>query len=99
MGNQANPVLLQKGDPSRTPLFLIHDVSGAIFNYYKLESLDRPVYGIYSPWLQSKEKWEGDLSVVINKCIELIKSVVPRGEILAGGNLQSRPFQNRETYN
>ncbi|KAF2730698.1 hypothetical protein EJ04DRAFT_444523 [Polyplosphaeria fusca] len=80
-----NPMLLQQGDASRTPLFLIHDSSGAVFNYFKLEPLGRPVYVIYNPWFRNTEKWEGGTMLFVNKYIELIKSVKHRGDILVGG--------------
>ncbi|KEY68601.1 hypothetical protein S7711_05783 [Stachybotrys chartarum IBT 7711] len=85
MESKGNPALLQKGDPSRLPLFLIHDSSGGIFNYYKLETLERPVYTIYNPWFRNKHKWEGGIELFVSKYIELIKTVVPRGDILIGG--------------
>lgn len=85
MENQANPALLQAGDPNRTPLFLIHDAGGGVFSYFKLEALGRPVYTIYNPWFRNTTKWEGGAMMFVEKYIQLIKSVVPRGEILVGG--------------
>jgi thioesterase domain-containing protein len=80
-----NPVLLQKGDPCQAPLFLIHDASGGIFNYYKLENVGRPIFAIQNPWLGHGAKWEGGVMTLVNKYIELIKSVMPKGDILVGG--------------
>jgi thioesterase domain-containing protein len=85
MENQPNPALIQKGDPSRIPLFLIHDAGGTISHYYKLENIDRPVYTIYNPWLQSETRWEGGSMRFVIEYIKLIKSVVSSGEILVGG--------------
>ncbi|KAM7190947.1 Alpha/Beta hydrolase fold [Rhypophila sp. PSN 637] len=83
--DKPNPSLLQTGDPTRTPLFLIHDAGGGILDYFKLESLGRPVYAIHNPWFHNKTKWEGGARLFVDKYIQLIKSVVPRGEILVGG--------------
>ncbi len=85
---QTNPSLIQPGDPShpnRAPLFLIHDAGGAVFNYYKLAPLGRPVYSIHNPWFRNKTKWDGGALMFVHKYIELIKSVVPRGDVLVGG--------------
>lgn len=85
MESRGNPALLQQGDPSRTPLFLIHDSSGGVFNYFKLEPLGRPVYTIHNPWFRNTEKWDGGTMLFVEKYIELIKTVVRRGDILVGG--------------
>ncbi|KAF2799248.1 hypothetical protein K505DRAFT_194043, partial [Melanomma pulvis-pyrius CBS 109.77] len=58
-----------------TPLFLIHDSSGTVFNYFKLEPLGRPVYTIYNLWFQNTEKWNGGTMLFVEKYIELIKSI------------------------
>lgn len=85
MESQVNPAQLQQGDASRAPLFLIHDSSGGVFNYFKLEPLGRPVYTIYNPWFRDTEKWKGGTMHLVEKYIELIKTVVRRGDILVGG--------------
>ena len=85
MDKKSNPALLQKGDPSRTPLFLIHDAGGGIYNYYKLENIGRPVYTIYNPWFRNEKKWEGGAMMFVEEYIKLIKSVVLKGDILVGG--------------
>jgi hypothetical protein len=85
MESRGNPALLQQGDPSCTPLFLIHDSSGGVFNYFKLELLGRPVYTIYNPWFRNTEKWNGGTMLFVRKYIELIKTIVRRGDILVGG--------------
>ncbi|KAK0508709.1 hypothetical protein JMJ35_008985 [Cladonia borealis] len=90
MDKKSNPALLQKGEPSRVPLFLIHDAGGGIYNYYKLENIGRPVYTIYNPWFRNENKWEGGAMMFVEEYIKLIKSVVPKGDILGwslGGQL------------
>ncbi|KOS22577.1 Polyketide synthase PksR [Escovopsis weberi] len=85
MAEQSNPTLIQAGDPSRAPLFLLHDSSGGTFNYYRLEPLGRPVYAIHNPLLGRETKWEGGAMMFVTEYIKLIKSVHPRGDILVGG--------------
>lgn len=80
-----SPVLLQKGDSSRTPLFLLHDAGGTIFNYFKLGNVGRPIYAISNPWIKAETKWEGGAMRFVHEYIKLIKSVVSSGEILVGG--------------
>ena len=87
MDKQPNPALLQQGDPSRTPLFLVHDAGGGIYDYYKLENIGRPVYAIHNPWFKNVTKWEGGAMMFVEKYIKLIKSVVPKGDILVGGKI------------
>ncbi|KAF2971835.1 hypothetical protein GQX73_g1751 [Xylaria multiplex] len=85
MESRGNPSLMQQGNPCRTPLFLIHDSSGGVFSYFKLEPLGRPVYTIYNPWFRNTEKWNGGTMLFVEKYIELIRSVVHKGDILVGG--------------
>jgi hypothetical protein len=85
------PTLIQKGDATRTPLFLLHDAGGTIFNYYKIETIGRPIYAIRNPWLKCEERWVGGASKFVNEYIELIKKVVSAGEILVGGMLVNSP--------
>lgn len=85
MENHGNPVMLQQGDASRTPLFLIHDSSGTVFNYFKLGPLGRPVYTIHNPWFQNIEKWNGGTMLFVETYIELIKTIKRKGDILVGG--------------
>lgn len=85
MDNQANPALVQKGDASRTPLFLLHDAGGTVWNYYKLEHVGRPIYCIYNPWFNAETHWDGGSARFVTEYIKLIQLVVPSGEILVGG--------------
>ncbi|KAF2875794.1 Alpha/Beta hydrolase protein [Massariosphaeria phaeospora] len=85
MDNQANPALIQKGEPTRAPLFLIHDAGGTVSHYYKLDKIGRPVYTIHNPWFKAETKWDGGSMTFVNEYIKLIKSVVPSGEIIVGG--------------
>ena len=85
MDDSPNPAPIQKGDPSRAPLFLIHDAGGTVSHYYKLANVDRPVYAIHNPWFKSETRWEGGAMRFVNEYIKLIKSVVSSGEIIVGG--------------
>ena len=81
----SNPTLIQKGDSSRTPLFLIHDAGGTVFNYYKLENIGRPIYTIHNAWSKSGVLWEGGIMGMVKEYIRLIQTVISSGEILVGG--------------
>lgn len=85
MENQANPALIRKGDASRTPLFLLHDAGGTVFNYYKLGNVGRPIYTIYNPWFKSETRWDRGSMRFVTEYIKLIQSVVSSGEILVRG--------------
>ncbi|KAK4213196.1 Alpha/Beta hydrolase protein [Rhypophila decipiens] len=88
----ANPTLIQKGDPNRSPLFLIHAAGGGILDYFKLQDLGRPVYGIRNPWFDSETKWKGGIQTLVDEYVGVICATVAptmRGsrmrEILVGG--------------
>ncbi|KAF2225407.1 Alpha/Beta hydrolase protein [Elsinoe ampelina] len=71
-------------DPSRTPLFLIHDGGGTIFSYHLLDDLSRPVYGISNPNFETGEPWSS-MSEVAELYASFIRDVHPSGHILLGG--------------
>jgi hypothetical protein len=87
MENQSskNPLLIQRGDASRTPLFLLHDAGGTVSNYYKLGNIGRPIYTIYNPWTKSQNRWNGGSMKLVTEYIKLIQSIVSSGDILVGG--------------
>ncbi|KAF2676479.1 hypothetical protein K458DRAFT_351727 [Lentithecium fluviatile CBS 122367] len=85
MERNDNPALIQKGDGTRTPLFLLHDAGGTVFSYYKLEAIGRPIYAIHNPWLKHEERWDGGAIKFVHEYIKMIKKIVSTGEILVGG--------------
>lgn len=78
----SNPSLLHKGDPTRTPLFLVHDAGGSVHSYSKLLPLNRPIYTISSP---ATQEWTGGVEGLAQEYAKLIKTVVAKGDILLGG--------------
>jgi thioesterase domain-containing protein len=80
-----NPTLIQPGPKAATPLFLLHDGGGTIFNYFMLGDLNRPVYGIQDPKFGTADQWEGGLEEMARLYISFIRSAVPQGPILLGG--------------
>ncbi|KAL2851010.1 Alpha/Beta hydrolase protein [Aspergillus pseudoustus] len=80
-----NPILIQPGPAAATPLFLLHDGGGTIFNYFMLGDLDRPVYGIQDPKFGTADQWEGGMEEMARLYISFIRSAVPQGPILLGG--------------
>ncbi|KAM7211383.1 Alpha/Beta hydrolase protein [Rhypophila decipiens] len=71
----ANPTLIQEGDPSRAPLFLVHAAGGGILDYFKLQHLCRPVYGIHNPWFDS-DKWKGGIQTLVDEYVGVIRATV-----------------------
>ena len=69
MDKKSNPALVQKGDPSRVPLFLIHDAGGGIHSYYKLEIIGRPMYTIHNMWFRNEHQWEGGAMMFVEEYI------------------------------
>lgn len=85
----SNPTPIQTARKSRrdvAPLFLIHDASGTIFDYFKLGSLNRRVYGIHDPRFANSGGggWES-VDEMAQAYTLFIKKVVQRGEIVLGG--------------
>jgi thioesterase domain-containing protein len=70
-------------------LVLIHDGGGLISSYFWLGPIGREVFGIFNPRFESGGQWEGGLPEMANAYTSLIKSVVPSGKILIGGNTLS----------
>lgn len=83
-----NPTQLQHAPAasrSATPLFLLHDGGGTIFNYFMLGDLDRDVYGIHDTKFDTDEGWQGGLTEMASLYVSLIRSVRRTGPILLGG--------------
>ncbi len=68
-----------------TPLILIHDGGGTIFSYYLLDSVERPLYGIFNPYFYSGESWKGGIPEMASYYVGLIKKVIPKGPVIIGG--------------
>lgn len=84
-----NPSLIQawpRSTAEPAPLFLIHDASGTIFNYYTLGPVGRRVYGIYDPRFGQAGGggWQSVLEIA-KAYVKLIRKVMIRGEIVLGG--------------
>ena len=80
-------LLLQKGDPTRAPLFLIHDASGGIYNYRKLHDIGRPVYAIANPWQKDRKGKVGGMKAMVDEYVGIITGVRRRGDVMVGGKL------------
>jgi thioesterase domain-containing protein len=82
-----NPAPIQQGSLARprTPLFLIHDGGGTIFNYFLLKPLGRPVWGIHNPRFYDGEVCEGGIRQMATEYLQLILSVHPVGDVMIGG--------------
>ena len=85
---QENPSLVQSPPPSKqgtAPLILIHDGGGTTFSYHCLHSLDRAVYAIHNPRFYSGRAWSGGIATMAKVYVELIRAVVPSGNLILGG--------------
>ncbi len=96
-----NPALIfedEDGTGKKLPLVLIHDGGGTIFNYFLLEELDREVWGIYSPKWESGETWEGGIREMAVEYLRLIRTVIPQGNFLLGGESSIRALLSSKKY-
>ncbi|KAI9708853.1 MAG: putative secondary metabolism biosynthetic enzyme [Candelaria pacifica] len=87
---KTNLTLIQSPLPSpqntaATPLILIHDGGGTIFQYFLLAPLSRPVYGIMNPHFETGNSWPGGLHEMATNYAKLIQTAIPSGQILLGG--------------
>ena len=88
-----NPSLIQPG-PSlggrgMTPLVLFHDGGGTTISYHYLGELGRRVYGIEDPRFLSCRPWRGGIKEMSSVYANLIRSVVPSGNVILGGEYPS----------
>jgi hypothetical protein len=85
---EKNPSLVQAAPSFRqgnAPLVLIHDGGGTTFGYHCLPSLQRTVYAIHNPHFYSGRPWPGGIPAMARIYIELIRSNIPAGEFILGG--------------
>jgi len=85
---EQNPALVQTAPSSQedaAPLILIHDGGGTTFSYHCLPSLKRTVYAIHNPRFYSGRVWAGGIPAMAKVYLELIRSVVPSGPLILGG--------------
>jgi len=85
MALETNPTQLQHASGNSTPLFLIHDGGGTIFNYFMLGDLGRDVYGIQDPKFECDVGWEGGIVEMAREYITRIKTIKKAGPIILGG--------------
>ncbi|PBK92884.1 putative polyketide synthase [Armillaria gallica] len=65
------------------PLFLIHDGSGLVNYYSRLQPLARSIYGIHNPHFISSQPWEN--VVEMSQAYAKVISQVSKGPLLLGG--------------
>ncbi|EMD58079.1 hypothetical protein COCSADRAFT_42121 [Bipolaris sorokiniana ND90Pr] len=82
-----NPVLIQEGPTTKTPLFLVHDGGGTVYPYFLLNELERNVWGISNPRFKSHQNWTGGLPEMAKEYVMFMKSVLHSGEVILGGML------------
>lgn len=91
MVGDENPGLIfdgDDGDPFTTsdiPVVLLHDGGGTCFAYYCLNPLNRPTYEIHNPHFENGKPWPGGIPEMAQHYVDLMRKVVPQGQILLGG--------------
>ncbi|WP_051560144.1 non-ribosomal peptide synthetase [Marinobacterium jannaschii] len=88
--DNAHPTLvtLNKGDSSRTPLFLMHPIGGTVYCYMALaQAMDKqqPLYAFQSPGIEEAEEAEVGIEEISRHYVRVIQEVQPEGPILLGG--------------
>ncbi|KAG6359883.1 hypothetical protein INS49_010936 [Diaporthe citri] len=88
--SSTNPLTIQKqragsGSPGKSTLYLIHDGSGTVANYTKLEKLEYDVYGIQDPKFMTSQPWTGGIVEMARHYASLIQKTTPCGRIVLGG--------------
>ncbi|KAJ4329129.1 hypothetical protein N0V84_000489 [Fusarium piperis] len=90
---ESNPELIQPEDWTNSrsiPAILMHDGGGTTFAYHCLNSLSRPVYGIYNPNFRSGEPFEGGLSDLARLYCGFVKEVVKSPEFPKRRNAEGK---------
>lgn len=81
-------VEIQKGNPNKLPLFLVHPVGGHVYIYRDLaKSLgaEQPVYGLQSIALDGKSAAQETIEQMASDYIQAIQTVQSTGPYLLGG--------------
>lgn len=73
-----------------TPLVLLHDGGGTLFNYFLLGRLGRPVYGIANQHFDTGEPWVNGLHGMAKEYTSFIEETIAEGEILLGGTYEAQ---------
>ena len=67
-----------------TPLFMIHDGSGLINSYERMDEIGRPVYGIKDPYFGTDESW-ADVPSMAREYAQIISEQSGGGPVILGG--------------
>jgi thioesterase domain-containing protein len=81
-------VAMQRGQPTRPPLFLIHAVGGNVLNYQPLVKAlgpAQPVYGLQSIGLDGRSAPLRDVADMARTYLAAMRGVQPKGPYFLGG--------------
>ena len=81
-------VLLQRGQPGRTPLFLVHPANGRVLGYARtVRHLARhlPVYGLQAIGLDEGQRPLERIEDMVSLYLEGLREVRPKGPYMLGG--------------
>ncbi len=85
---RSNPIIILKNNGHKTPLFLVHPIGGTVFWYSyiaKYFDIDRPLYGIQDPGIESDGFLFHNLEEMADYYLSCIKDVQPNGPYIIGG--------------
>ncbi|HEX8436100.1 non-ribosomal peptide synthetase/type I polyketide synthase [Archangium sp.] len=82
-------VELNRGDPRRRPLFLIHPVGGTVFTYQSLARMldpGLPIYGVRARGLEPGETLAGSIEDMATLYLEAVRTRQPSGPYRLAGH-------------
>ncbi len=80
---------LNRGDPRRRPLFLLHPVGGTVFTYQALARLldpSLPIYGVRARGLEAGELPAGNIEAMATLYLEAVRTRQPSGPYRLAGH-------------
>ncbi|REG22604.1 amino acid adenylation domain-containing protein [Archangium gephyra] len=89
--SEGSPLLIElnRGDPRRRPLFLLHPVGGTVFTYQALaRMLDPrlPIYGVRARGLEPGELPAGNIEAMATLYVEAVRTRQPSGPYRLAGH-------------
>lgn len=75
----------EPGDEPLTPLVLIHDGGGTIFQYYMLNYVGRRTFGIANPYFESGRHPEDGILGLARQYVKAVQHTVGKGPVILGG--------------
>jgi thioesterase domain-containing protein/acyl carrier protein len=89
--DRGSPLLIElnRGDPRRRPLFLLHPVGGTVFTYQALTRMldpGLPIYGVRARGLEPGELPAGNIEAMATLYVEAVRTRQPSGPYRLAGH-------------